>query len=170
MAFIVEMFNGKSNTTVFMGMDADGEEYVSEVIKEGEPDPDYRAFSCSSHNWENTLKLGRKMGWLATGSVLEKTIDSPQPVMSDYEPSSWGDDDYKVFLAKDAAALANALEKAIGVMKLGKIESGKHRPALIVPGMNEKEYKNINRDISKDFLSDFIKFLRKGKFKFVWDD
>jgi hypothetical protein len=154
MAFIVEMFN---YTTGFKS-------------KKGEPDPGYREFSCSSHNWENTLKLGRKMGWLATGSVLEKTIDTPNPVISDYEPSSWGDDDYKVFLAKDAAALADALEKAVTVMKLGKIKSGKHGPALIVSGMNEKEYKNINRDISTDFLSDFIVFLRKGKFKFVWDD
>ena len=171
MAFIVMMFNGKRNTLEIMGLDSDGELYVERVITTGEPDPEYRRFSCSGSTWEKVLELGRKMEWKPTGSVLEKTIDSPNPTIGDYKPSSWGDDDYKIFIAKDSSALADALDRALYLMKEFQLkEYGKESPTYIVQGMNEQEHKQINQNLSKEFLSDFISFLRKGKFKFVWDD
>ena len=91
MAYIVDMLNGKSHMLEIMGMDEDGELYVKKIVETGPPDPELRKFSCSGANWEKALELGNKMGWKPTGSVLEKTVDTSEPVMSDYKPSSWGD-------------------------------------------------------------------------------
>lgn len=171
MAFIVEMFNGKPDRLEIMELDSNGELYLDRVIPDGPPNPDFRKFSCSGQNWEKALELGQKMGWTPMGSVLEKTIDTSQPIMSDYKPSSWGEDDYKIFSEKDAAAFADALQKAVELMEEFQLkEYGKDSSILIVEGMNKDEYSQINRNLSQDFLNDFISFLRKGKFKFVWDD
>jgi len=171
MVFIVEMFNGSSNRTEIMGLDEEGELYVEKVIEHGPPDSDYRKFSCSSKNWEKALELGQKLGWKPNGSVLEKTLDSEHPKTSDYEPSSWGEDDYKIFTAKDASELADALDKALELMNdLQFNEKGNDSAVFLTSSMTESDFKQINRNLSKDFLKDFIIFLRKGKFNFVWDD
>ena len=170
MAYIVEMFNGKSNRQEIMGLNSDGDLYIEKLIIEGEPTPDFREFSCSGNNWNKALELGRKMGWIPTGSVFEKTLDLPEPQTSDYEPSSWGDDDLKVFLAKDASALADVLAKTIEIMKDFQLkEYGKPSTIILNSTMNETAYKNINRNLNEEFLSDFVAFLRKGKFLFVGD-
>lgn len=171
MAYIVEMFNGRSNRMEIMGLNEDKDLYVEKVIIEGEPTPDFREFSCSRDNWNKALELGRKMGWIPTGSVFEKTLDMPEPELSDYEPSSWGDDDLKIFSDKDAAALANALYKAIELMEDFQLkEYGNDSTIILTSTMNENEYKHLNRNLTKEFLFDFVTFLRKGKFNFVWDD
>ena len=171
MAYIVEMFNGKSNRMEIMGLNKEGDLYVEEVIIEGEPTPDFREFSCSGDNWNKSLDLGRKMGWIPTGSVFEKTLDFPEPENSDYEPSSWGDADLKVFTDVDASALADALYKAIELMKEFQLkEYGTDSTIILTSTMNENQYNHINQNMTEKFLNDFVIFLRKGKFIFVWED
>jgi hypothetical protein len=171
MVLIVEMFNGRPNIMKIMGPNEEGELVVKELITEGPPDPEYRKFSCSGFNWKKVLELGEKMGWKPSGSVLEKTLDSINPIVSDYKPSSWGDDDYKIFTALDASNLADSLERLLTLMEdLSIKEVNRKEPFLITSTMTQAQHKNINRDINKEFLKDFILFLRKGKFKFVWDD
>lgn len=171
MAFIVEMFHGRSGKIEIMDLDNEGELYIKEVVMAGKPDPDYRYFSCSGTNWTNVLELGNKMGWKPSGSVLAKTIDTPNPIFNDYKPSDWGDEQLKVFMEDDASALAEALEKSIILMDESQLKDhGREGPIIITPAMNPDEYNQVNQGFSKFFLLDFIKFLRKGRFFFVWDD
>jgi hypothetical protein len=165
--YIVEMFNGKSNKLEIMGLDSEGELYVEKVVEDGPPTPDYRSFRCSGFNWPKILELGRQNGWVPAGSVFEKTISNPVPARSDYEPPSWGDD-LKIFTAEDASNLADALAKALAKRAGSNADKPFFGgPVLLVHGMTETEFNELN---DQERLTQFIDFLRKGQFNFVWDD
>jgi len=171
MAYIVILINGRPNTIEIMGLGEDGELFIEKTIQDGSPDPEFRKFLCSGFNWKEILDLGQKMGWNPYGSVFEKTLNSINPEISNYEPSTWGDNDYKVITAEDALNLADSLEKALDTRDV--IQNGnEHQPntILLTSTMSESDYKHINRNLSTEFLEEFIQFLRKGKFKFIWDD
>lgn len=167
----VKMWNGKLNQLEIMGLNEDGELYVKEIRKTGETSPDFREFSCSGYNWKRAIELGEKMGWMPTGTVLKGTIGNPNPKTGDYQPSSWDNEDIKVFLAEDAVSFANALAKAVELMKEFRLaEYGGKGGGYINPSIDFNQLKQINQNLTIDFLTDFIVFLRKGKFCFVWDD
>jgi hypothetical protein len=171
MAYIVILINGKPNTIEIMGLGEDGELFIEKTIQDGSLDPEFRKFLCSGFNWKEVLDLGQKMGWNPHGSMFERTLNNKTPEISNYEPSSWGDNDYKVFTAEDASKLADSLEKALVLRDI--IQNGndhQRNTILLTSAMTESEYKHINRNLSKEFLEEFIQFLRKGKFKFIWDD
>lgn len=166
MSLKVEMFWGKPDRMEIMGLDTEGELYVQDIIPLGEPNPDFRIFDCPYYVWDWIIKLGEIMGWNPMGTVMEKTIDSNEPIISDYKPNTWRDDDFKIFLAEDAKGLAGSLEKAIKLLEPQSNVSG-----LMTSSMNEKDeiIKLINH-LTIPQLRNFIIFLRKGKFKFVYDD
>ena len=163
----VEMFWGKPDRMEMMGLDNDGELYVEKVVKVGEPNPDFRLFTCSSWDWSNFIKLGKIMGWNPMGTVMEKTIGTNEPIISDYEPSSWMDGDLKVFLAEDAKELANSLEKSFSYISEPK---SKVYGLINNVSIEINEIKQLINYLSISQLRNFIIFLRKGKFKFVYDD
>ena len=167
MTLKVEMFNGKPDRMEMMGLDNDGELYVEKVVKVGEPNPDFRLFTCSSWDWLNFIELGKIMGWTPMGTVMEKTIDSNEPILSDYDPSTWMDDDFKVFLAEDAKELANSLEKSYSYISEPK---SKVYGLINNVSIDIHEIKVLVNQLSITQLRNFIIFLRKGKFKFVYDD
>lgn len=171
MAYIVILINGRPDKIEIMGLGGDGELYLEKVVEDGPHDPEYRKFLCSGFNWQKVLDLGKKMGWQPHGSIFERTLNSGSEKISDYEPSSWGDSDYKIFSAEDASNLADNLEKAIEFTELSVNGNASSRNTILfTPRMTANDFKYINQNLSKEFLEEFIPFLRKGKFKFIWDD
>src|SRR5215510_8294564 len=70
MAFIVEMMWGRPPQIVVYGLDEDGELFPEKVIPcEGEPDPEWRFFSCHGGVWKHFLDLGVRYGWKPMGTV-----------------------------------------------------------------------------------------------------
>lgn len=72
----------------------------------------------------------------------------------------------KVISGQDAAAFADALEKA-AMEPLPTYNKG---PVLIREGMTAVEYRQANAELGTAFLAEFIPFLRGGDFSFFWDD
>lgn len=132
---------------------------------------DYAFFSCGYSKWKRVLVIGEQFGWRPMGSVINNTLSTNNAVKSDYSPSSWNENEvYKVFLSEDALALSDALQ-AFFDYDNKTIEDLKVRGATIITeDMNEEQYQLVNGDIEVSFLEDFISFLRKGDFIFVWDD
>src|SRR5262245_55203115 len=116
MAYTVEMIWGKSQYTVIMGLDADGELCPKTVIgPEGEPDPERRYYRYGGAQWKRALDLGIQHGWRPMGTVPSESSRSAWEEFgrfeNDYQPSDW---QYcKQFLAEDAANLADALQRAM---------------------------------------------------------
>src|SRR5262245_61250040 len=108
MAFIVEMIRGRPHQIIVYGLDDDGElcpDYVMDC--EGEPDPEYRSFSCRGEIWKHTLDLGIRYGWKPMGTVPAESScrrwEKLGEFENNYQPAEWG---YcKQFQAEDAASL-----------------------------------------------------------------
>jgi hypothetical protein len=140
MAFVVEMFGGELDTQEF------------------------RNFSCSAWVWEETLQLARNHGWQPLGT-------SPDPIWQDqgnagaFSGNYDCDDATKFVAAPDAAALADALERAAKE----PIAATKTGPILLREGITAGQYGMANAPLGDNFLREFIDFLRKGEFSFFWD-
>lgn len=172
MAYIVEMQNGRNNKLEIMGLDDRGEMYVEKIVYDGDPDPNFRRFECSGDNWKKSIELGKKMGWVPTGTIYEKTLKLPEKIVSNYDPPSvvMGED-YKIFTENDSKNFAEALVKAVELMQQFDLkEYGNESTVLLKSPMTEKEFEDINRNMSISFLKDFAIFLYKGQFSFNWDD
>jgi hypothetical protein len=72
----------------------------------------------------------------------------------------------KVISARDASALAEALELA-AQQGLPAPRTG---PVLLREGMTAEEHRWANAPLGPDFVHQFVAFLRKGEFSFYWDD
>ena len=163
--------------------------YINEMwgkTPAGEP----RYFACNGSIWPKALDLARGYGWKPKGTTLDEKFYGHilkrwreesgyiPPTPGDYEPEEM----YKDVSSEDADALADALEKAIGDMKSGKLAVlGKKGPALASdlgetfdePDARETYAKGVllaNEPLDADYLTKFVKFLRGGKFIFGWDD
>lgn len=163
----VEMFWGKPDRMEIMSLDSEGELYLQNVIPIGEPNPDFRIFDTPNYIWDWIIDIGKMMGWSSMGTVIEKTIETTNPIISDYEPNTWGDKDLKVFLAEDADDLANSLEKALNYLNEPKSKTNGLVENIIV---DEDKLNRLVSHMAVYQLSKFIVFLRKGKFNFVYDD
>lgn len=172
MAYIVEMQNGYNNKLEIMGLDDRGEMFVEKIVYDGDPDPNFRRFCCSGDNWKKSIELGKKMGWVPTGTILEKTLNLPEKKYSDYDPPSVVlGEDYKIFTEQDAKNFAEALVKAVDLMQHFDLkEYGNDSTVLLKSAMTEEEFKSINRNMDISFLKEFAVFLHKGQFSFNWDD
>ena len=163
----VEMFWGNPDRLEIMRLGSDDELYVQNVIAVGDPNPDFRTFDCSYYVWDWIIDLGKMMGWSPMGTIIQSTIETNEPIVSDYEPNTWRDDNFKIFLAEDAIGLANSLEKAMDL--LNTIHPNVSESTLI-SSINLNGIKQLINHISLSQLKNFIIFLRKGKFNFVYDD
>jgi len=167
MAFVVEMCFGKRGFLDVIDFDKEGNPYVTETIKNGEQSADWREFSCSMWHWDDTVELGRKLGWKPKGTVFEKS--EGKYILSDYRPNEWYGK--KLFQADDAKALAAVLEIGQQFMYEGKLEAAeKINPVLIREGVSMKELIQLNAQLTPMFLKNFIAFLKRGQFYFAYDD
>ena len=127
-------------------------------------------FSCSIYIWRDVLTLAKEHGWQPTGTSPrdpqdKKWNNADEEIKTNYDPGDWLYQ--KEIRADDALALADALEKSL--QHAGTLRSTAS-PLLLSSDMNIEELAAANRKLSTEFLEDFIKFLRKGKFIFVMDD
>jgi len=123
MAFIVEMMWGRPHQITVYGPDEFGELVPQEVIPcEGEPDPEWRFFSCHGAVWEHVLDLGVRYGWKPMGTVPSRGSQWERDgcvFQNDYQPQMWGYS--KQFLAEDAAGLADALQMYVSAVQGGEM-------------------------------------------------
>jgi hypothetical protein len=133
----------------------------------GEPDtPDHRFFRCSINVWDEALEVARQHGWQPMGT-------SPAPSWKELWqkdggfPGDYESDDYgKMISARDASALADALELAA---QLG-LPAPRTGAVLLQEGETAEEHRWANTPFSPAFAEKFVSFLRKGEFSFYWDD
>ncbi len=174
MAFIVEMLAGRAPSIIVEGIDEYGQRCVDRVITvEDPPDPEWRTFSCAAWLWEEIQKLAKEHGWHPLGTVPRDVSDGRWDTAGEfkhsYEPGDWGY--VKLVLAEDAAAWADALERFADRVEAGEVTVlAKSHCLLIREGMTEEELEAANRDMSLEFLRELIAFLRRGGFRFAWDD
>ena len=151
--------------------------YVVEMIHREFGDPEWRAFNVSGALWERVLDLGKAFGWEPHGTIPRLSdemgwVEYPESLRRfdpDYEPGEWRFS--KQVVAKDAAALADALDKALEALRAHSLMLfPQHHPVLLRDDMTEDEFLQANSDLSEKILADFIAFLRAGEFTFAWDD
>jgi hypothetical protein len=124
-----------------------------------------RLFCCGATVWEQILQLARENGWRPLGT-------NPYPVWSDvdkqrnFSGNYECDDGGKIISAADAAALADALERACK----HPLPAFPRGPVLLREGMNANACRLANAELDADFLAEFIAFLRNCEFSFLWDD
>lgn len=161
MAFIVEMIRGRHNRVEINNM--------GKLILSDTKDLDFEIYRCAGTIWEDALFIGENLGWKPMGSVLSNTVGTIEPIIEDYTPSSWNNEQiYKVFLADDALEFSNALQMFIEIyMQKGHNSIPESLGNLI---LSNNELKQKLRWVTIPFLEEFIGFLRKGEFIFVWDD
>jgi hypothetical protein len=139
--------------------------FVVEMI--GKPDAvGRRYFCCSATTWRQVLQLGIDLGWKPAGTSSDDAgrsgREQPGGLSPDYECDDWG----KSVSTADAAALADALERA-SRQPLPKFERG---PTLLREGMTADEVRMANANLDAGFLKELMQFLRRGEFTFLWDD
>lgn len=165
MAFRVEMYNGSSGKE-YVGYQNDDGDLAYRLVSDKGASSDYRYFSCSMWVWDDVIDFAKKLGWEPKGTI--QTVDKNTKVASDYEPLCY---ESKLFQKDDASSFADVLEIAIKLLQDAKIEEfQKQNPILLKSDMTEEDFKSANRNLTPDFLFDFILFLRKGEFSFGYDD
>jgi hypothetical protein len=131
----------------------------------------FRYFTCGAKTWEAAVRIGQECGWKPSGTI--PADDRAREwygarFKPDYEvPDIAGN---KEITTDDAAAWADALERALlsGRFLAGARQEA--RPVLLIEGHDEEQFRQANQGMDARFLIDFISFLRKGGFCFFWDD
>jgi hypothetical protein len=172
MACVVDMSWGDAQRGLLIERDESGEVTDVRILRmRSAPDPRRRSFYCSGQVWYDTLDLARKHGWRPAGTM-------PAEDAHDAWASKGGCDGtfeprlrpyVKEVRAEDAAALADALTRALG----DPVEMAMLRIALdAARDVRHPEHMPAaaQRPLSSAFLRDFIVFLRKGPFVFAWRD
>ncbi|MFT3946153.1 MAG: hypothetical protein QM763_04185 [Agriterribacter sp.] len=88
------------------------------------------------------------------GTILQNTIETSNPVRSDYSPCSWGYEPYKVFTKEDCVTLTIALEECI-------------HDNIKLQGTDEPD---LGGGLAVPVVKQMIDFMKFGDFIFVWDD
>lgn len=90
--------------------------------------------------------------------------------LNPYAPVLWGDLDMRRVTPEDAAALAEALERALQELRRLDVDLPHKGGVYLSESMDEQLYLRTNGGISRKILEDFIPFLRRGGFGIsVWD-
>ncbi|MCA1562650.1 MAG: hypothetical protein LC753_06445 [Acidobacteria bacterium] len=128
---------GRPHHIVVYDLDDTGELVLSRTIRDGEPDPEWRRFSCRVEVWRTLQTLARDHGWVPAGT----SPDSSQPEQSDerragtdtsYEPTDWAF--AKLVSGADAAAVADGLERALAAGACGADDRRVDGPVFIREG------------------------------------
>lgn len=168
MAFIVEMSWGKSNELIIEGFNDDGDLVPAYTIPSDKFDPEWRFYSCSSFAWNYLIKLGKAYGWEQLGSKPAAGYEEEEDNNADYAPNSYF---HKMVEGEDAKNWATALKKALKALKAGELKiEDKQNSVLIRDDMTKDEYESANSPVGKKMIREFINFLSKGPFRYIWDD
>jgi hypothetical protein len=165
LVFIVEMFWGRPHEIVILGDDGSGEMVPIGTKPTGNPlDPERRTFLLHDQPWRVFQAIAREYGWRPAGTVSCAEWNGDQADEPSYEPHSWR---CKQVTAEDAAAWAAALERALPVLVTSESRA---TPPTIVPALGSEGMLQALRGPSAPLAREFIAFLRRGAFKFLWDD
>jgi len=165
--YIVEMTWGQSSrATVYAYADNGGLLGVTVIRSREPPDPVRRRFYCTRELWYEVLALARRCGWLPMGTIpavrCKEEWERRGRFNNSYDPDTWL---YaKQLEAADTAELANALERALEDWVAAEIMrslSTLLRGAWVGDG----DSKPVHHRMSREFLHEFIGFLRKGPFE-----
>ena len=155
MTFTVEMIHGRPSR---LEINEHGRIFL------GGKDDDFGTYAVGRNRWEENLSIGKKYGWIPMGTILSSRETAVDEVRSDYEPASWNQEGiYKMFTAADAMSLSNALQAYLDDKFGGENIS-------INPNEGTKSSTDRNAQAEYNWVMQFILFLRKGDFIFVWDD
>jgi hypothetical protein len=169
----VEMFFGAPPGATVYESNEDGDLVPLRFIPNPNPDPEWREFDCHGSVWDRLLKIGEENGWQPMGTLPENPNSEHWGNMGE-DKHNYTPIDYlrvKIFLAEDASALADALERFLNKLSSGEaVLNATDKPLLLKDGMTKEGFFAANRDLSPQLFEEFIAFLRKGKFGFAWDD
>jgi hypothetical protein len=125
-----------------------------------------RLFCCGATVWGQILQLARGNGWRPLGTspdpIWKHVSDKYGTFSGNYECDDCG----KIISTPDAAALADALERA----SKHPLPAFPRGPVLLREGMTAQEYRLSNAVLDAAFLPELVAFFRKGEFSFFWDD
>jgi hypothetical protein len=159
------MFWGRPHEIIILGDDGQGEMVPIGTRPTGHPpDPERRALFMHQQAWRVFQALAREYGWEPAGTVRCEGWTGEQADEPSYEPHSWR---CKRVTRADAAAWARALERALPVLASDETES---TPVTIVPSLGVDGQRQARRGVSQPLAREFIAFLRRGPFSFLWDD
>ena len=162
---VVEMFWGRPHEIIELGDDGSGELVPVAVRPTGHPpDPERRTFLLHDQPWRVFQALAREHGWQPAGTGPCDGWTGEQATDTDYTPHSWR---CKQVTGADAAAWATALERAVPMLTQLEIDA---KPVTIVPALGVEGMRQALRGPSQPLAREFITFLRRGPFKFLWDD
>lgn len=153
----------------------DGSEPVFELLSI-EGDEEKRWFDLPGATWADFVKLGLMFGWEPEGALLQRRFGchpyGTYPEETGVETYDPGDCAYpKIILKSDAAAWADALERALTQLTAGMLDfTFEQGPLLIREFMTPEEFSRANSPTTLQRMSEFIVWLRMGGFKFSYDD
>ena len=125
--------------------------------------------------WSLYVEIGKRFGWQPLGTSLEKLGEGNRETLAelggtnDYKAYDWHFMIYKVVTAEDAAAWADALERALPELAAGPYEIDKQWFGTSYEwfGTEVCPSKLVKFQFDRQQVSKFIEFLRKGKFQFA---
>lgn len=153
---------------------AEGELYAERIHHDG---------PCRMIQMQNSVMLdyvglGVQFGWQPMGAQYEdrksswpgfEMLKPGMNVLDSYNPGKI--EEFKIVLAEDAAAWAEALEKAAAAMEAGSLDFAFTRgERTFREGMTAKEFADINNRPDTSHIRAFIEFLKQGPFEFYYDD
>ncbi len=191
---IVAMCWGRPSEIVVYDLDDNGELVPARTIKNGEPDPERRWFTCRIEVWRTLQDVAKEHGWVPEGTSLSPKAERWDTVNAElanrgilssasaaarhsrlqrakldvgYEPEEWA---YaKLVSHADAAAMADALDRSLAEATWDEEERRIVGPTYIREVMTREEFIAANRAPSAPLVREFVAFLRRGPFKFAWD-
>lgn len=147
--------------------------FIVEMARGRPYQPGHETWSCSGDVWDRLLALARQFGWNPQGTAPEaysglRAKDYLDHFKPDYRPQEW--QHCKVVQSEDAAALADALDRASAALRRGEVAMD-HRPGAVLfrDGMTAEELARANAG-PLSLIEPFARFARSGAFAFAWDD
>lgn len=152
--------------------DENGEEYGEKLYPEGP----CRSLSMQRDTLLDFVQLGLRAGWQPQGALLMEIksmvfypLEPGVEVIQSYDPAKLAE--FKLVLAPDAAAWAQALERALAELEAGKEAFAFTRgERTLQEGMTPATFARINHPDPGKFTREFIAFLQQGPFQFFYRD
>jgi hypothetical protein len=126
-------------------------------------------FRWSNAGWADILELGQAYGWIPTGTGPPRGERK-----AEWGEGSYFGNDAQLFYARDARALADALERALASLSAGE-SPPRTRPAqatdyleAVLTGASPEEGRVPVRKVDAEkaaYIREFIEFCRAGSFR-----